>query len=145
MGTARVQYRLHQVLICELLLSDTRCCIPPQVHFSWLAPYRQDSSAQSKARACSMTRLKLLAARTPGPPPPRATLRHLACRAPLTMHPARIKPTRSTAAWMSPQCHPPITESCPERQLPIFRTRSCLPVELGLEPSCSSRNIGDAA
>src|ERR1019366_5286269 len=105
-GAARVQRRLiYQVLICELLLSDTHCCIPPQVHFSWLAPYRQDSSAQSTPPASSLSWVKVLAARTPGPPPPRATLRHPGLQVPSTMHPAPIKPTRSTAAWMSPQGH----------------------------------------
>src|ERR1035441_108209 len=62
----------YQVLICDLPLNDTHCCIPPQVHFSWLAPYRQDSSAQSPARASFLTWLKVLAARTPAAPPPRA-------------------------------------------------------------------------
>src|ERR1019366_10618898 len=141
MGTARVQYRLHQVLICELFLSDTHCCIPPQVHFSWLAPYRQDLSAQSTPGVSSSTRIKILAARTPAPPPPRATLRRLGMS--ITMHPARIKPTRSTAAWMSPQGHTHISHPCPGRQLPVFRTRSCLPAELGQESSCLLRNIGN--
>src|ERR1039458_9556546 len=65
----------YQVLICDLPLNDTHCCIPPQVHFSYPAPYRQDPSAQSTPGVSSSTRIKLLAARTPAPPPPRAAFR----------------------------------------------------------------------